>query len=183
MKTLAIDVRKMTHSGIGRYLRNLLPGVLPGLHADTIQLIGKPDEIRALGPLPPHVLVHTEYSTPHSPAEQMLPLRAHLGKGSVLWVPHYNVPLLYRGALVCTVHDLAPLELAESFGFAKRALARLLLWHVGHHAAAILTPSAYSRGRIVAMAPDAKARITVTPLAVDLAWPALAAAPQGHREG
>ena len=177
-KTLTIDLRKVTHSGIGRYLRNIVPGALRLVRADRIVLLGKPAEIATLGQLPSNVSVTENSSAPHSPAEQLLAFSKDLapraGERRVLWVPHYNIPLLYRGPLVCTVHDLAPLDLHETFGGAKRALARVLLQAVAKRSSAILTPSEFSCRRITEALGVPPERITVTPLAVDTDWPRMA---------
>lgn len=184
-KTLTIDLRKVTHSGIGRYLRNIVPGALRLLRADRVVLLGKPAEIGTLGQLPSNVSVTENATAPHSPSEQMMAFSKDIapraGERRVLWVPHYNIPLLYHGPLVCTVHDLAPLDLQETFGGAKRALSRVLLQSVAKRSSAILTPSEFSRRRITEALGVPPERITVTPLAVDTDWPELTQ-PNAHAE-
>ena len=45
----------------------------------------------------------------------------------VLWCPHYNVPVFYRGRMVVTIHDLAHLALPEiNKGFLKQAYAKIM---------------------------------------------------------
>ena len=181
-RTLTIDVRKLTHSGIGRYLQNLLPGVLPRLEADRVQLLGDPAEIALLGDLPPNCHILECLAAPHSLAEQALAWDRRIPADGVLWVPHYNLPLLYRGRLVVTVHDLAPIDLKETFGAAKRALAHVLLRRAVRQASAILTPSVFTRDRLITTLSAPADRIVVTPLAVDSRWPSLANAPAAYRD-
>ena len=178
MSTITIDARKITHSGIGRYLRNLLPGVLPLLDADRILLLGREADVLPFARQADRCSIVATDAAPHSLAEQRLALHSALRSTDLLWVPHYNIPLLYRGALVTTLHDLAPLDLVETFDRAfKRRLAGHLLRQCARRARAILTPSAFSCQRIVdALAVDPE-RVHVTPLGVDTAWPALGDAP------
>ncbi len=178
-RTLTIDARKIMHSGIGRYLRNLLPGVIPRVNADRIVLIGEARELCAIAETDPRCTLWQSGARPHSLAEQMLALASNMQQTDVLWVPHYNLPLLYRGTLVTTLHDLAPLDLPEIFDHAaKRYLAGLLLQQSAARSAAILTPSQFSKDRITARLRAAPDRVHVTPLAVDPSWPELTGVPE-----
>ena len=68
----------------------------------------------------------------YSVGEQLLGVGSFLQPrhaGDVLWVPHFNAPLVYRGRTVAsTMHDVAPLAMPEILGSPlKRAYARLLI--------------------------------------------------------
>lgn len=179
---LTIDARKLKHSGIGRYIRNLLPGLLPQLNVARIDLLGNETDLQPYRDLDPRVSVVPSDAGPHSLAEQRLAWSPALRRTNLLWVPHYNVPLPYRGRLVVTIHDLAPIDLPEALqSTAKRAIARLWLGHAARRASAILTPSNFSRTRILeVLAPTAP--VYTTPLAVDPDWPQLADAPPAHQQ-
>ncbi len=193
MRTLTIDARKLHDSGIGRYLRNLLPGLPARLTVDRLQILTAPDDADEVTRLVDgagargRIAVLPVQARPHTLAEQRLAFARQV-RGSALWVPHYNLPLLHRGPLVVTLHDLAPIDLPDSFGrgaasLGKRALGRLLLQTAVQRAEAILTVSTFTQERLVTLLGAKRNRVHVTPLAVDAAWPALAVAPPAHREG
>jgi len=174
---LTIDARKLNHSGIGRYIRNLLPRVIPSLDARSIELLGDERDLARYRDLDRRVSVIAAGARPHSLAEQRLALTGPLRRTNLLWVPHYNVPLPYRRKLVVTIHDLAPIDLPEALNsFAKRTVARLWFAHAVGNATAILTPSEFSKRRILEVLRPA-APVSTTPLAVDPEWPALRDAP------
>ena len=171
-RTLAIDARKIADSGIGRYLRNLLPLVLPRLSADTILLIGHAGLLAEQLALDARCTLLATGAAPHSLAEQRLAFHPALRRAHLLWVPHYNLPVLRGGAIVSTIHDLAPIELADSMSStAARLAAHALLQVCAWRSSAILTPSHFSRDRIVQRLCVPPARVHVTPLAADPAWP------------
>lgn len=69
---------------------------------------------------------------------------------SLLHIPHYNVPLLYRGPLVVTIHDLTHLtEPAFSNTVKAWVYARPMLHIAARKASHVITDSEYSRKAIV----------------------------------
>lgn len=180
-RILTIDARKLKHSGIGHYIRSHLSGLFPDLNAEYIQLLGNQRDLAPYRDVDPRVSIISSDAPPHSVQEQWLAFTKPLRRTSLLWVPHYNVPLPFRGKLVVTIHDLAPIELSEALNsFAKRAVARHWLAHAARRASAILTCSEFSRSRILEVLRPA-APVIATPVAVDPDWPALNDAPPPHQ--
>jgi glycosyltransferase involved in cell wall biosynthesis len=99
-----------------------------------------------------------------------------------MWVPHYPFPLALlrprnrRTRFFVTVHDLLHVQTGDVTGqnSAFRAYARTMLKADVLRATRIFTPSHSTAASLAAVAP--KAPVTVTPLAVDEAWFAPAAA-------
>jgi glycosyltransferase involved in cell wall biosynthesis len=169
------------HSGIGRYLRNLLPPLLPLLDAASIRVLATPTLLADAPWLSdPRVEIFPTAAPVYSIPEQLLPLGGALRHTQLLWVPHFNVPLLYGGRLAVTIHDIAPLALPEILDNPlKRNYARTLIERAAAHAAAILCASEFSSGELQRRLNVDPARITVTYPGLDAAWPT-AAIP--HRE-
>lgn len=137
-------------SGIGSYIRNLLPAVArmspdwrftaimsPGANAAWINL--------------PNVSVATARSAIYTVREQLeLPFKIPRDADAV-WATHYNVPLLPRRRLMVTVHDLAHLRLPEFTGSAlKRAYTRVMFGRV-RRADGILFDSRFTEGEFVSL--------------------------------
>ena len=165
----------LRHSGIGRYLRNLLPLLLPLLEAESIRILTSPSvaaEARSLTGDDPRVDFIEAAAPIYSPAEQMLPFTAALRDPGLLWVPHYNAPLLYRGPLVLTIHDIAPVALPETFSSGlKRRYAQLLLRRSTARAQAILCASQFTASELTSRMGVAADKLTITYQGVDTGWP------------
>jgi len=176
MIRISIDLRMYRHSGIGRYLRNLLPPLLPLLQAESIRVIAPPALIAdARWRSDPRIEVFPTDAPIYSIAEQLLSLRGAFRDTRLLWVPHYNAPILYRGQLAVTIHDIAPLAMPEILGNAiKRAYARLLIERATTRASAILCDSAFTASELRHHVSTPADKMTVVPLGLDESWPASA---------
>lgn len=175
MTRIAIDLRMYRHSGIGRYLRNLLPPLLPLLHATSIRVIAPPNLLAGSPWLAdPRVEVWASDAPIYSVSEQLLGLRGAYRDTQLLWIPHFNAPLVYPGKLAVTIHDIAPLALPEILGNAvKRAYAKLLIERATTQAAAILSASEFTSREL-------QQRLNVDPAKISVAYQGLDASWQTH---
>jgi hypothetical protein len=133
---LVVDARMMgagNTRGIGRYIKEITDHIRPKLKQN--------DE-----------LVLLESSIPwYGLAEQLrFPSIIRAAKPDLLWVPHWNVPLLYRGPLAITIHDLLlrhqPASAKAStrgpiISWLKRLGHRIVLSNAIHQASIILVPT------------------------------------------
>ena len=170
---LTMDLRMYRHSGIGRYLRNLVPALLPRLEADRIRVIGQRALIGNVAWIDNSRVEFIEESASiYSIAEQAMALRGAYRGTDLLWVPHYNVPFLYRGPMIVTMHDIAPLAMPELLGNAvKRTYARWLIERAVSHAVAVLTVSEFTERELRNRLRVPAQKITVTHPGLDLRWP------------
>ena len=177
---LTVDLRMFRHSGIGRYLRNLLPPLLPLLAADRIRVLGSRDLfVSAPWLSDPRIELFTTSAAIYSPQEQLLSLRGAYRDTDLLWVPHYNAPLWHAGRTVLTIHDIAPIALPQILGNAlKRGYARLLIQRAIQQASAILCVSNFTLSELTRLGVPQE-KLTVSHPGLDSAWP-LSAPP--HRE-
>lgn len=173
---LAVDLRMLRHSGIGRYLRSVFPLVLERTVADRVSVLGPRSLLEGQPWLSDPRVTHIETGIPvYSPGEQKLAFLPAVHEADVLWVPHFNAPMLRRGKTVVTIHDLAYLAMPELLGrWHKRAYAKLLMTRAVRHASAILAVSEFTRGELVRRLHVDAAKITVTPLGLDPTWPSAA---------
>jgi glycosyltransferase involved in cell wall biosynthesis len=145
LKRLVIDARWL-HSGIGRYVMNLLEGLkhrngfsvhalVQGRDADTLRPLC--DGLTVID-LPIYGL-REQFSVPWA------------ARGAdLLHVPHYNVPVMFRGDFMVTIHDLIHLMGPPFSRFiASRAYARPLLRFATRKARRIVSVSHFSKGQLV----------------------------------
>ena len=161
----------LNHAGIGTYIRNVVPRVMracPDWDYGLILRTGMTVPSDWLADL--HAEVIHVASDIYSLTEQ-LELPAKQGHTDLYWSPHYAVPLLARGALVVTVHDLGHLALGDMYGgVARAAYARAMFAAVRQRAAHILVVSDFTRREFVKHVGATTAPITVTHNGVDPVW-------------
>ncbi len=153
---IAIDARMMgagNTRGIGRYIEETMKAM------------------NAVEPRPEFVLLQPSVRW-YTLAEQWkMPAEFRKAHADVVWVPHWNVPILYRGPLVITVHDLLLLHQpasakASTRGFLvsrmKRAGHKIILWNALRRAKAILVPAREVARDVMTMYPFTKDKVIVT---------------------
>lgn len=164
--TLCVDCRMADMSGIGVYIRHVVPRCAKAMPDVRFRLLGR-------GGLPfalPHNAEFVDAPAPvYGIREQIdLPLLARGAQG--FWAPHYVVPLLSALPLVVTLHDAAHLALPAIFGRAKRAYARLFFAAIRRRARAILCDSSFTAREYRRLAGEPRGPIHVVPLGVDAFW-------------
>jgi glycosyltransferase involved in cell wall biosynthesis len=181
VRRFTADLRMYRHSGIGRYLRNLFPLLLPELNADSVRVLGRRaivDDAAWLSD--PRVEFVEEPAAVYSLAEQGMALRGAYRGTDLLWVPHYNAPLYYGRRMVVTMHDVAPLAMPEILNnVVKRAYAKLLIERAVKQASAILCVSEFTAGELHERLGVPSDKLTVTHPGLEAEWPETAA---GHTE-
>jgi glycosyltransferase involved in cell wall biosynthesis len=169
---ISIDARMLSHSGIGTYLVNLLPRIIAASPSQTFSLFGNPEQIRAVIKLEEPRVTLIPCSAPIYSIKEQLELPRLISKETkLLWSPHYNIPMLYRGPLLVTIHDVFHLAMPQYVGgWHKRAYAKLLFARLRGQASHIVTVSEFSRQELLRLTPSGRQPITVTYLGVDESW-------------
>jgi glycosyltransferase involved in cell wall biosynthesis len=147
---IAIDLRMYRMAGIGRYLQNLLSDLLPLLNASEISILGKSRDLADEAWLrDPRIQFQEFHPRIFSVAEQWAAAAGRYRTLDLLWIPQYNLPLLYRGKLVVTIHDLCQLVHPETLGNdLQRRYAKYLLSRVAKGASAILCVSEFTASEV-----------------------------------
>jgi glycosyltransferase involved in cell wall biosynthesis len=150
---LAFDAR-MSRSGIGVYTSNLLRELHDGYQWPVHALTHRESQF-ALAPYCERITV---VDAPIYTLQEQFAVARAVRRDRVLHVPHYNVPVLYRGTLLATIHDLTHL-LDQNYrkSWKSRLYANPMLAYCGRRAAHIFTVSEYSKLQIVehlGVAPD-----------------------------
>lgn len=162
----------MLHSaGIGRYLRQLLPGVFERA-GERRTLLGDVAAMamEGLGEIP-GVELAPAMSPIYSISEQFELLRRVPPETDLFWAPHYNVPLLHRGRLMVTVHDVLHLARPEFVrGAHRRAYARAMFAAVRARADAIVCDSAFTADELARHAGIDRERLVVIHPGLEERW-------------
>ncbi len=102
---IGIDARMIASSGIGVYIRSLLEELLPIAKNHSFTLYGPRFLLEKLDFQHDNArIVHSEIPI-YSIKEQLFH-PAFKEKLDLLHIPHYNIPVFYKGRMVVTIHDI-----------------------------------------------------------------------------
>ena len=138
---VAFDARMEGRSGIGRYIRELSGALVQKTGAGRFRFIRTG---------PPIYGLREQWAVP-----------AAARGADLLHVPHFNIPVFYRGRLVVTVHDLTYLHQRETPP-AARAYVRFMLSQIARKAAAVITVSEASKADLLRQTRIRPERVWVT---------------------
>ncbi len=151
---VAIDARMIKSSGIGVYMENLIK------NNDYTIALGNPDDLKkyqfeAIIPFTTKIYrMKEQLKFPYRKLKKLKP--------DILHVPHYNVPIFYRGKMVVTIHDVTHLIFPEFLPnkFAK-IYAKIMIWIATKKASQILTVSENTKKDLIKMFKVKPDKITV----------------------
>jgi glycosyltransferase involved in cell wall biosynthesis len=147
MKTLCIDLRWIDSSGVGVYIKGIMPGLIESLGDVSIVGIGNRSRLEDFTwSRAANVHLVDCRAGRYSLAEQVqLPL-AIPRNTDLFFSPYYTIPLLYRGRIAVTVHDLSHRLVPEITGNAKKRIyAKVMFREVRRRASIIFTVSNFSK--------------------------------------
>lgn len=172
MVTITIDMRMLNASGIGVYLRNLIPLVIAACPEQRFVLLGNASNLSTLiANTAGHVDIIPCTAAIYSITEQIQLAKRIPQDTSLLWAPHYNIPVFYRGNLLVTVHDVLHLARPDLFpGWRRRFYAQLMFRRVALQASEILCDSIFTQDELRRYVSPHLKNITVVPLGVSPAW-------------
>ncbi|MFG5409608.1 glycosyltransferase family 1 protein [Piscinibacter sakaiensis] len=168
---LLIDARKAFDSGIGTYIRSVMPRVVERLPGVPVAAVVEAGTAARHGWLPARCTV-VEVDAPPLGLHEQAALRRAIGPDDLFWATSLAHPLFTRAPLVATVHDVAQLAVApqRAGDWLVRQAARLYFRSLRSTARLLLFNSAFTRAEFARDVGTPPASARVTPLGVDPAW-------------
>ena len=153
---IGIDVRKEWDGGIGRYIRNLMEGLLKSEEVTELHAWAKPDSgILRRGER--KLISDAENAGLYRIYEQIsLRKKVHQASVDLFHSPHYIVPFSLRIPLIVTVHDIIHLVFPKNF--LHQWFARMQIGYAVRSARVIITPSAFSKNELARYFPGAEGK-------------------------
>jgi glycosyltransferase involved in cell wall biosynthesis len=158
-------------SGIGTCIKGWLPLLISENPEWHFVLLGKPSELFGF------VWSHTSNVTVrrfeppiYSLREQWEWLRLRDCGFDLLWVPHMNIPLFWRGKLLVTVHDVVFLAMPVFYGRMKRAYAKFFFRRIRNRADGIFFVSKFTQDEFARLVKAPKCIVAVIHNGVDETW-------------
>ncbi len=168
---IVIDCRFVHHSGIGRYIREIVPRLLRKLEGHRFTLLVSRREYDGFFmqqcEAAQAAFCYVEAGMYSLREQWEIPLR--VPSCDVFWSLHYNAPILPLRARkkMVTIHDMAHLAVPEGMSFAKRLYARLFFWNAAHSYDEVLTDSEFSQQEILRYENVQKEKVHVHCIAVN----------------
>ncbi len=161
---LVIDARMITHSGIGTYLQNLLPGIVPYFRS---ALMAPPEKLASFSWTQKTAIIPLKASI-YDPKEHWQLFRK-TPPTRLFWSPHFNAPLLPVPAKqrLVTIHDVFHMAHKHLFPWYQRGYAYILLKNAVQRSQHILTVSYFSQAEIHRWLRVPKEKITVIHNGID----------------
>ena len=169
---ITIDARWINASGIGTYLRNLLPGLVAALPEREFSLLGSVSALEAVAGLQRSNVRLVDAGAPmYSVSEQFELARKVPRETQLFFATHYNIPLFYRGTMLVTIYDLFHLAMPDLVGgLHKRLYARAMFNAVRRRAAAIITISQFTKDELIRLTRPGAQEIIPISLGVEDSW-------------
>ncbi len=164
MLRVAIDARPLAHphTGIGRYLSQLLKH----LHAEgdlRLFLYGaRPDQIPIQGPVVRSLPLPYPRALSHLAGQIYFPVWAARDRIDVFWSPRHHLPLLTNKPCILTVHDTVAFDAPQTLPLGNRLLEWALMRPSINKARRIVAVSNYTKGRIEALCSGSASRLSTS---------------------
>jgi glycosyltransferase involved in cell wall biosynthesis len=173
MPLVTVDARMWRSTGIGSYLRGLLPRVVTRLPGARFCLLGDPAELgREAVTRESRVSVSSLTARIYGPSEQPGLFWRTPRETRVFWAPHVNAPLAGPGRLVVTVHDAfyANPPAGARPRWDKALYLSAMLRGVRRRAEAVLCDSAFTRDELERHVGRFAAPLEVVPIGIERTW-------------
>jgi glycosyltransferase involved in cell wall biosynthesis len=164
-RRVVVDARMLHFSGIGVYVNHVLRAFkamdMPFSFAAnqwTEELDGTPPD-------------YDFRARVYSIKEQIAFNRLRISADQIWWSPHYNIPVLHRGRLVTTIHDLAHVALPQFFGeWKKRMYSKLMFEAVARKSHSIICVSQFTADELLRRTSADHRKVHVIHNGVDEKW-------------
>lgn len=172
MANITIDMRMLNHSGIGTYLKNLIPLVVERSPEHTYYLLGEAKDIQACAWTGKQNIHIIHCAAPIFSIKEQLEIVGLIPRiTDLFWCPHFNIPILYNGKMLVTVHDILHLARPELAGqWYKRLYAKVLLKQACQNSQQILTVSEFTKRELVDLLEVDPNKVEVVHLGVTPTW-------------
>jgi len=159
-------------SGIGTYIKNLVPLVIEDFKQIKFFIMGKKTDLSPLGLLEKPNVEHIEFNAPiYTIKEQVLFPRLIPKETSLFWAPHYNFPVLFRGNLLVSIMDIGHLALRQiNHEPSKRLYANFMFNQIKKRAIATIYISKFSKNEFNKYVGIPKFKQVITLLGINKDW-------------
>lgn len=166
MVHIVVDCRMINASGIGTYIRNILPGIVTS-NIFFVTVMGRRNELEEFEWYPNVTFVELKSKILSMTEQFELPLK--IPRCDIYWAPNINGAIFFTKAKVrvTTIHDVYHLAHRKLFSSFRLRLFELMIRAGIFHSKFIITVSNFSKSEIIAYTGCPPHKIKVCPEAVE----------------
>jgi len=159
-------------SGIGTYISNLMPIIIEKYAEVDFTLLADINSLQEMSWAKASNISLLDVSSPiYSITEQIELVNVIPRDTTLFWSPHYNIPLLYRGKLLVTIHDVFHLAMPQYVhGFHKRLYAKFMFSSVRRMSDAIIFNSDFTANEFIRLVGRPRGSFKTIHLGIDKEW-------------
>lgn len=171
-KIVVIDIRMWNHSGIGTYIKSIVPRVVSYFPQHVFYLIKeKNQDIQLNINETNNNIKYIEFSSSIYTIKEQIEFIKLLPKYyDLIWVPHFNIPFFHQGKLLVTIHDVFHLANPQFVSFVQKVYAHIFFSRVKYKANHIITVSDFTKEELIKYKRVNKEKITSIHNGVEQGW-------------
>jgi glycosyltransferase involved in cell wall biosynthesis len=165
MKKICVDIRMAFHSGIGTYIRNIIPYLKQANL--SLQVLAPLNFIERWPELKTYDII--PFTAPIYSIREQVELPLKIPSCDLFWSTHYNIPLAPIRAKhrLVSMHDVYHLAYNDSLTFLKRRYAKVMLSQAASRSDHVMTISNFSKKEIIKWTNIDEEKVSVTHLGVN----------------
>lgn len=168
MPVLTIDARMIKASGIGAYIKNLVPQIIDKVSNSNVNLLGNYQELKQFDWI---INKHVKVMNCDKPVFSIVgqfEIIKKIPKGtSLFWSPNFVIPIFYKGKLLVTVHDVFHLAMPNYLNKTIYISARVLYNILRYRAEKIICVSRFTAKELTRLTKIPEEKIVVIYNGVD----------------
>jgi glycosyltransferase involved in cell wall biosynthesis len=144
MIKIALDARMLNHSGIGTYLRNMIPVLSEEFQ---LTLLGNKSELTDYS----NTMKILQFESSIYSVKEQIELYSKIPKCDVFISPHYNVPILPVKARkrIVIIHDVFHLAFYKNLSLKQKLYAKFMINYAIRNSDKVITVSEFSKSEII----------------------------------
>ena len=168
MHEITIDCRMIKASGIGTYLENTLKNLIPTSKNYRFNLIGNSGDLKSL--FDKNKIIECKIPI-YSIREQIQILKNIPPNSDLFWEPHINIPFMFSGKLLVTVHDLFHIVMKKFVkGFRKKLYSKMVYPLLRRKAEEFICVSNFTANQLQIYGKVESKRINIIHNGIDQSW-------------
>lgn len=166
MIKIAIDARWINSSGMGVYLKNIIPEIAKYYNKHEIYLLGNSKVLRSMKGLNLNNIKYIEYNCKmYSILDQFILPFIIPSNTNLYFSTHYNIPVFYKGKILVMVYDINHIVNIKFKYFHRYIYALFFFTVIGYKVCHVLTISNFTKYQYLKKFKFFNLPITVTSLA------------------
>lgn len=172
MSNITVDARMINSSGIGTVIKNILKRMIVLKPEWNFFILGDLLTLKKYNFFKCDNVKLISCNAPIYSIKEQIELVKRIPKDTdIMWSPHYNIPIFYKGKLIVTIHDVFHLAMPQFVkGMHKQLYARFMFNMVKYKANKIICVSNFTASELEKYVSIDKNKVEVVYNGIDKEW-------------